>query len=158
MAFAYRAIIPRELLVDPHRLKAAMKNTLKQVAMASKVDFQVTTQTWQHQPKFETKIGPFGAAVYTTDQRYQWINNGTDPYTIRPRRASALRFNVPFRAKTRPGKIRSGKGSRGKRVVYAKVVHHPGITARNFDIVIWQKWQKEFPVLMQQAFDAAVGK
>lgn len=156
MPTGFKAIIPKELIADPTRLAAAMKNTLKQVALASVADFKVTTQTWRHQPKFQTRIGPFGAAVFTLDQRYQWINNGTNPYIIRPKRASRLRFTVPFRAKTIPGKIRSRKGSRGKNVVYAKVVHHPGIAARNFDEAIQTKWQKEFPVLMQLAFDSAV--
>ncbi|SCF98448.1 Bacteriophage HK97-gp10, putative tail-component [Streptomyces sp. MnatMP-M17] len=43
-----------------------------------------------------------------------WVNDGTGPHIIRPRRAQALRFVV------------------GGRVVYAKVVHHPGTHARPF--------------------------
>lgn len=42
------------------------------------------------------------------------VHDGTRPHTIRPKRAQALRFRV------------------GGRVVYAKVVHHPGTRARPF--------------------------
>ena len=43
-----------------------------------------------------------------------FVNDGTAPHIIRPRRAQALRFRI------------------GGRVVYAKVVHHPGTRARPF--------------------------
>lgn len=42
------------------------------------------------------------------------VHDGTRPHTIRPKHAQALRFRV------------------GGRVVYAKVVHHPGTRARPF--------------------------
>lgn len=42
------------------------------------------------------------------------VHDGTRPHIIRPRNAQALRFNV------------------GGRIVYAKVVHHPGTRARPF--------------------------
>lgn len=44
----------------------------------------------------------------------EWVHDGTRPHTIRPRRAKALRFVV------------------GGRVVYAKVVDHPGTKPRPF--------------------------
>lgn len=43
-----------------------------------------------------------------------FVNDGTAPHIIRPRRAQVLRFNV------------------GGRTVYAKVVNHPGTRARPF--------------------------
>lgn len=42
------------------------------------------------------------------------VNDGTRPHIIRPRNAQALRFRI------------------GGRVVYAKVVHHPGTRANPF--------------------------
>lgn len=44
----------------------------------------------------------------------EMVHDGTRPHIIRPRNAQALRFNV------------------GGRIVYAKVVHHPGTRARPF--------------------------
>lgn len=56
-------------------------------------------------------------SVYTigSDVEYaKYVNDGTRPHIIRPRRARALRFRV------------------GGRIVYAAVVHHPGTRARPF--------------------------
>lgn len=44
----------------------------------------------------------------------EYLENGTKPHIIRPRRAQVLRFTV------------------GGRVVYAKIVHHPGTKATHF--------------------------
>lgn len=55
--------------------------------------------------------------VYTigSDVYYApYVNDGTRPHTIRPKRAQALRFTV------------------GGKVVFAKVVHHPGTKPRPF--------------------------
>ncbi len=51
-----------------------------------------------------------GAAftIISDTPQARWTNDGTRPHTIRPRRAKALRFVV------------------GGRVVFARVVHHPG--------------------------------
>lgn len=48
-------------------------------------------------------------------QLARWHHSGTRPYTIRPRKASLLRFQV-------------ARGPEG--VVFAKVVRHPGLPAR----------------------------
>lgn len=48
-------------------------------------------------------------------QLARWHHGGTKPYTIRPRKASLLRFQV-------------SRGPEG--VVFAKVVRHPGLPAR----------------------------
>lgn len=56
-------------------------------------------------------------SVYTigSDVSYAgYVHDGTRPHTIRPKRAQALRFVI------------------GGRVVFAKVVHHPGTRARPF--------------------------
>ena len=51
--------------------------------------------------------------VFTADYAAA-VNDGTRPHIIRPRTAQALRFTI------------------GGRVVFAKVVHHPGTRARPF--------------------------
>lgn len=56
-----------------------------------------------------------GVVSVGSDLEYAgFVNDGTRPHTIRPRRAKALRFVV------------------GGQVVYARVVHHPGTRARPF--------------------------
>lgn len=56
-----------------------------------------------------------GRVTVGSDLEYAgFVNDGTRPHVIRPRRAKALRFTV------------------GGRVVYATVVNHPGARARPF--------------------------
>jgi len=52
--------------------------------------------------------------VYSNVDYAGFVNDGTRPHIIRPRRAKALRFRV------------------GGRIVYARVVNHPGTRARPF--------------------------
>ena len=56
-----------------------------------------------------------GSVTVGSDVEYAgFVNDGTRPHQIRPVRAQALRFRV------------------GGRIVYAKVVNHPGTRARPF--------------------------
>lgn len=62
-------------------------------------------RTWTLRPQF---------TVFTNVDYAPMVHDGTRPHIIRPVRAQVLRFMV------------------GGRVVYAKVVHHPGTRARPF--------------------------
>lgn len=56
-----------------------------------------------------------GSVTVGSDLEYAgYVNDGTRPHVIRPRRARALRFRV------------------GGRVVYARLVNHPGTRAKPF--------------------------
>lgn len=65
----------------------------------------VYSRTWTLRPQATIEAGVDYA---------KFVHDGTRPHVIRPVRAQALRFTV------------------GNRVVYAKVVHHPGTRARPF--------------------------
>lgn len=65
----------------------------------------VYSRTWTLRPRATIEAGVDYA---------KFVHDGTRPHVIRPIRAQALRFTV------------------GNRVVYAKVVHHPGTRARPF--------------------------
>jgi hypothetical protein len=58
--------------------------------------------------------GDFQGVITSTHPATIYVVGGTRPHIIRPVRARALRFTV------------------GGRVVYAKIVHHPGTAANNF--------------------------
>ena len=62
----------------------------------------------------ETATGVQGTIGYRAKYAV-WLDQGTRPYTIRPKNAKALRF----------------LGADGKSV-FAKVVHHPGLRPRHF--------------------------
>lgn len=152
-----KVIIPDKLLADSKAMDGAIKNAIEMATTAAKVDFEVTTQTWSHSVNFRKEKGATSGKVWTDDEVYSWVNNGTKPHVIVPRRAARLVFAAGgFRAKTSPGKIKSRQGSKGKGIVFAKRVQHPGTEPRNFDKEIQSKWEKEFPAIAQRAIDSAI--
>jgi hypothetical protein len=148
-----KPIIPKELLGDPGKIKRVLQNAMKMSGEAVRVDFEVTTQTWNKQPKFEVKASWKQVTVGTNDWLYNLLDKGTPARIIRPVNAKALRFPGKWRAKTVPGQIRSRKGS-SSGVRFAKFVRHPGIAARDFDETIAKKWEELFPGTLQRAIDA----
>lgn len=140
--------------LDPRKIKRAIDNALDGGSLAVKVDFEVTQQTWKNKASFQIERGPNYRAVFTTDKIYTIVTRGARPHVIVPRRTRVLRFMSKFRAKTRPGAIRSNAGMVGGNPIYARRVHHPGHAPRDFDKTIARKWSKEFPAIMQRALDS----
>lgn len=152
-----QVILPKRPILDVRKMKGAIVSTLNGQAKAIKVDFDVTTQTWNHRPTFKiTAPSEYTREISTNDDIYAMLNKGTKPHTIRPKSARGiLRFTTPFRSKTIPNQIRSRRGDKGKTPVVARVVHHPGTAARNWNKVIAKKWQERIGDIFQRAIDSA---
>jgi hypothetical protein len=132
-------------------------------------DFEATTRTWEREVKFETKtsggkgLGGQVTEVWTVDEIYRFVNNGTGKwgprhaeYPITPKNAKALAFPSIFSPKTRPRVIGSGAGSHGPVDTIRKSVMHPGIEPREFTKEIEKKWTPRFKKEMELAMkDAA---
>ncbi len=83
-----------------------------------------------------TRITANSLIMGTSLKQAAWLQYGTAPYTIRPRKGKALRFKVGRNA-----------------YAYATIVHHPGLVARPFIGI-----QKEDEVEMQRlATEFALG-
>lgn len=149
-----KVIIPRSLALDTKRMARAIDNGLEASALAAKVDFGVTVQTWQKKPPFEIVKTENGRIVGTDDDIYGYVNDGTRAHLIVAKNAKTLAFGVPSSPKTTPRVIASTGGRRGSTPVYVKAVQHPGTEAREFDETIAKKWREQFPVTMQRAIDA----
>lgn len=151
-----KAIIPRDLLLDPKKLIRGIENGLTASAKAALVDFSVTTQTWTNRPDFTIDEQPGQRTISTDDEIYGYVNDGTRPHIIEAKNAKALAFGVPHAAKTAPRVIGSTAGRRGNTIVKVKRVNHPGTDAREFDQEIADKWEDKLPVTVQRALDAEV--
>jgi hypothetical protein len=101
-------------------------------------EFAKTYATWDNKPPFTKTIKATGlnveGEVFTTDQVYAWVNNGTPPHLIPKAGPGLLAFSEGYTAKTMPGVLysRSG-GSFGNKVIGVMQVHHPGTKPRLFD-------------------------
>lgn len=152
-----KLIIPKQLIADPQKLARSLTNAMNGVAKDIQVDFKVTTQSWQHKVEFPiSSPATYERQIATDDEIYGYVNDGTRAHDIAPKGGGVLRFNTPFQSKTLPNQIMSRSGSKGTTPAVARVVHHPGTTARAFDKAIHDKWEKLFPDIMQRAIDSEV--
>jgi len=138
------------------RLERALDVALDGAAEGVKVDFDVTTQTWDARPDFAITEHAYGRKVATANRIYGYVEHGTPPHIIRPRGRGRLSFGTPYRAKTAPGVIGSTGGGSGGNRVLARVVRHPGTAPRNFAKTIRDKWAKRLPEQVQRAIASAI--
>lgn len=115
--------------------------------------FQKTTATWNQKPQFVPIRERGGVSVVTDDPVYRWIDAGTRPYKITARNAPNLVFRVGGRSKTRPNFIGSTAGRVGNKWRRKKSVNHPGITARNFSSIIFDRIQKKTAATVKNRID-----
>lgn len=162
MRIHIEAIRPRKSpVINVEAFKREMSAAVDQTAADMLHDFEKTTRTWTTQVKFyaRPKGGQLGRrdltiTVYTNNQIYQYVEAGTKPHIIRPKKANALHFLGGYRAKTRPGFIGSSQGGASGESVFAKEVHHPGTKPRNFAAIIARKHTPRF----KKNVDAAMAR
>ena len=156
MVVVWKPIKPKRFQAQVFR--AIIKAAMKQTGVDIKKDFEQTTATWKHKPKFEILLGIERGAevmVSTDDEIYRWVNDGTEEHIILPVNAQALRFREGFIPKTRPGSLISAEGASFGRVLFRAGVIHPGTEARDFEKQIYKKWQPRFKRRMEQAMKQA---
>jgi len=155
-------VIKPQRFKDP-AFKRAIQQAAKKAGKEMGKDFEKTTKTWKKKPKFEQiiDVAPNVEVLVGTDNEiYRYVNDGTRPHAIFPKRAKALSFRWggkgSYRAKTRPRFIGSMPGGpTGPRVAFP-YVQHPGTKAREFDKTIEKKWRSAFKTRMEKAMrDAA---
>ena len=151
-----KVIIPKDLAFDPQRMERTINNGLDGAAKAAQVDFNVTTQTWDHDVEFTIEEAPGERIISTDDEIYGYVNDGTPAHIIEAKNGKSLAFGVPHKAKTAVRVIGSSAGSRGTTIVKRKRVRHPGTDAREFDETIAQKWRDLLPVTLQRSIDSEV--
>lgn len=161
MASVFKVIKPSRLKDDAMRLE--LLNAMRRMGTKIKADFESTTATWSHKPRFEvmvslTQPGPT-VVVDTNDEIYRYVAEGTKPHVIRPRTPGGrLAFPGTYRAKTTPGVIGSQAGGGSGETRFARVVNHPGTEARNFHKLIAKKWQPKFKREMEDAMRTVAAK
>jgi len=113
---------------------------------------------WQEPPTVEVKDVSRGAVkmweVVATGEVFYYVNFGTKPHMIRPRRYRGwLRFRSDYVAKTRPGSLISRSGGARGRVVFAKYARHPGMEPRRFDLALAKQLKGRYPQLIHSSLE-----
>lgn len=138
------------------KVEAAIKAASQRAAAELVADHEKTVSTWSRKPRFTVKVSSREIEVRTDDPIWGYVDRGTKPHVIRPRRGKLLRFATGYSAKTRPGSIISGAGGASGPVVFAREVNHPGTKARGFSRRLRAKWKEKYPRDMQRAIAEAV--
>lgn len=144
--FEFQVITPK-VTFDTNAWLNEVRRLAKNSAERSRRAFKSTTKTWKRQPKFYSRrqVGETVSFVAGTDDLvYKWVNDGTKPHIIRPKKAKLLRFRSEYSAKTSPKVIGSRPGGSYGPFVVAKMVKHPGTEARDFVKEIRKKEQARF--------------
>lgn len=128
----------------PYELDKVIERELEKEIKKTLADFQTATSTWRNQPDFQIETGKERAAVFTDDEIFGYVDEGTRPHEIKPRYAKALRFNASFVPKTVPNRLKAGAGGSGPPVVYSQGVQHPGNKPRNITKIIADRSQRRF--------------
>lgn len=125
-------------------MQQAVAIALREEQKALEKDFALTVRTWKNKPQFVATVKATEVSVATDNPIYGYVNEGTKPHLIRPKKAKALRFyRTGFVAKTTPGVLHAQKGAKAtKDLTYTQVVAHPGTKGRYFSIRIAAKARK----------------
>ena len=141
-------IVP--IKASPFKIKGFVKDIRKTLRAEGKIDKRMlheTTATWRGtKPRFKVieKVSPQELSVEVIPsgagaQKWWWLEKGTKGRWIRPKRAGGrLIYKVGGRPKTKVGKLKSGRGARGKEFRSSRAVWH-SIKPRLWRQVVWRK-------------------
>lgn len=125
-------VLPNKYRTLAPQFREAIAQELEREGDTIVREYGYTVKTWKRKPHFEKQIFPDGQMIAGTDDEiFGYVDEGTRPHIIRPRRAKALRFNTVFRAKTIPNQMTSRPGLSAPPVAHRLEVHHPGTKPRN---------------------------
>ena len=147
-------------------MRLALLNAMDKFGMVVKKDFEETTKTWKHKPKFEVQKSLRQAAgpilfVFTQDEIYGYVDKGTRPHDIwagyytGKSEHKTLAFPSMSTPKTKPGSLKSGPGSKGEVDTFTPYVRHPGGKARGFTKLIAKQDMPKFKRAMETAMKKA---
>jgi hypothetical protein len=142
----------RDLEASQFRILQAERNAMREIKDGVLQEFKRTTASWHHQPRWQVYEargmgGVTTIKVSTDDKPYMFVDKGTRPHMIFPKRAKALRFtwggHGSYIAKTVPGYITSRNGGPTGKQVFRKGVRHPGTEPRRFTELVQALWQRK---------------
>lgn len=119
-------------------------------------EFEKVVQNWEHKPRFVARQEGFTITVRPVGRDakiYRFVNDGTRPHKIRPRRAPFLAFQAgQYIPKTKPIGQFGGPGVvRNPQWVRTQEVDHPGTEPRHFDSRIANKMAPTLAKAMRDA-------
>jgi len=151
--FMVKSIVPKSLSKIKN-VRLAILNELRAEGREECKMLEQTTAHWHgDKPKFtqiisfaggdaSLLVGPGGSM--TGSQKWVWLDEGTRPHDIKPRKARFLVFRTGYTAGSTPGTFATRASSTSGEVARAKLVHHPGVKARGWSVLLLKERYKPF--------------
>lgn len=155
VSLSVRSIKPKKGINPRVFFKAIEKQLRKEGKIVARM-YKKTVKTWKRRPKFKvekprmTNVG-MATTIYTTSDIYRYVDLGTRPRTIKPKRGKYLTFKVGGKAKTRAKVVGSRRGAPGTKWVRTKKVRRHRIKPRRFSFEIKKRRQPHFSANMRKA-------
>jgi lipoprotein-anchoring transpeptidase ErfK/SrfK len=152
-----RALNPKLHLLSSSIFRDEIKKAAEGIRKDALKDFERTTATWNHKPKFTSQVKAHQDGVtieITTDDKiYGYVDQGTKPHVIQAHTDKGLVFTVGGSPKTEPHVVQAFPGKRGDKWVRKMQVKHPGTAARKFSEDIAKSYKPEFQKAMRNAIE-----
>jgi len=164
----FRTISPRAF--NAGALEGAIRKAQRDWMAKVLKEYRKTTKYWKHKVVFYGQMSEKGMVTkveaLTDDKIYGYVDEGTGQaaghggkYPITPKKPGGrLAFPSISTPKTKPGRLRSGYGRRGKVIVFAKKVMHPGIKPRDFSGQIKKKMEPVLEADLREAMGRGAKK
>lgn len=142
------------------QMQQAVQIALREETALVRRDYELTVRTWRNKPEFTERQTSDAVTVSTDNQIYEYVDKGTRPHMIRPKKAKKLRFfREGFQSKTTPNNLYARKGRQAnKGLTFSDSVHHPGFEGRNFTTLIKAKSQKRLATSFQKRIKLLLAK
>lgn len=138
-------------------IERAVERGLDELALEGKTLFEQTTRTWETDVDFTVgDDGDLGKEIFTDNEIYGYVSNGTRPHTITARNGPALAFQIGHTAKTVPGALAARSGGRGGPLARPVTVQHPGIEAREFDEAVAERLERRAEQVVSAVLERAL--
>lgn len=159
VTISIRVTVPKSIL-DQNAVVSELKRVLRsKTGPDIKHLFEGATSTWDPPPLFSiadiNRADAIGVTVSSSDRRIGYVNFGTPPHVIRPKTGGMLRFQTGYRAKSRPGSLKSSTGGKFGPYTSQPFVHHPGSEARAFDQAVQDEYRGTFERDIQDSINSA---
>lgn len=152
-----KPIIPRGKVPD---LAQLVKTELRREVVNVKRELELPTRRWKHKVVFYEKqpsgAQSSGVEIATDSRIFKYVDQGTKPHIIKPRKAKVLAFNSIFKPQTKPNSLNSSAGRNSPPKIFTSLVHHPGTKARNFTRLVLKRSRNRFPKAVDKAIRLAV--
>lgn len=137
---------------DNARIQRALIKATKEIKREILRRYRRTTATWHGKPKFEVLSQISGyhiEMVYGTDDPvWLWLDRGTSPHPIAPRRHKHLYYQRFFKPKTKVGQLLSMPGGKYGDYIRRNTVHHPGFEGRGWTKMIHREMDSKSEIIV----------